>query len=310
MGINNSCVWIRNARISKDILAISIMNISTDFPSEIPILNPNISTQSPTDALRSMHRLDLTLERLFKLHPARNILLITSTFQSEVIRGDAMHRYEKLLRKLRTIGPEYLWVYERGHAGHVHFHLLLVVPFDVQENVDLERYSQISRAALAAKRKLVNRATKELWEKVDAWCVSFGIGRTEVAPLYSPPAAIQRYLLKSVKHNWTNRRVGGVGPEDLDKGTRWWSCSRGIKAVFGQFSMVYSPFREAVRNYAVLNGYSDLDELRNKEGRHWAYKVIRESSFSPSPLERRWGIFRLRIMWGGGATLGAPPAWI
>ena len=47
-----------------------------------------------------------------------------------------------------------------------------------------------------------------------------------------------------------------------DKGSRWWSCSRGLKAVYGEFSFVHSRFREAVKEYAKEWDCKDLDELK------------------------------------------------
>lgn len=275
------------------------MNISTTSTSRIVTLDLS-QTQPIRDSHRSRHKLELTLERLFMLHATGNVVLITSTFRLGVSRREAMLRFEKLLRKLKKEGSEHIWVYERGHAGHVHFHLLLVVPFDAREGVDLETYSLLANDAMSAKRKLVNKPTRELWIKVNSWCRQFGIGRTEVAPIYRNSQAISRYLLKSVKHNWCNRKVAGDSKDDVDKGSRWWSCSRGVKAVHGRFSFVQSRFREAAELYAEHHGLKDLDELKEKLGPRWAYRVLQFGETICPSIHRKWGV-PLSAYLGGGA---------
>jgi hypothetical protein len=280
------------------------VNISTNSSQTITQLDPSASLVSHA-ARRSQHRLDMTLARLFLLHAPENVLLVTCTFAKEIGHRDAMHRFGKLLRKLRQVGSEYLWVFERGHAGHVHFHLLLVVPFDVRQDVDLAAYALIANDRLSAKRKLVNKPTADLWSKVDRWCEEFGIGRTEVAPLYKPHGAIHRYFLKSVSHNWCNRKVAGGPDEDLDKGVSWWSSSRGLKAVHGKFSYVKSPFRQAVRLYGEQNGFEDIDQLKETLGSSWTW-VIKD-------FMEDVGLENIRRMIGptslpGGATQAATTA--
>lgn len=222
------------------------MNNSTVTHPDIPVLTPDSFTVPPS-YWRSRHALELTLSRLFKLHAAVNVLLITATFPVQITRADAMHRFEKLLRKLRKVSTDYLWVFERGSKGHVHFHLLLPVPFNVQEGVDLERFASIASDDLVAKRKLLNKPTRDLEKQIRGWCENFGIGRTEVAPLYRPPEGISKYLLKSALENRIYRKVDGGSKGSGDKGARWWSCSRDLKAVHGRFSFANSTFRKAVK---------------------------------------------------------------
>lgn len=283
------------------------MNISTTSTSRI-VTSDLSKTQPIRDSLRSRHRLDLTLSRLFMLHATANVLLITSTFRPGISRREAMLRFDKLLRKLQKEGSDYIWVFERGHAGHVHFHLLLVVPFDARKGVDLAAYSLLANDALSAKRKLVNKPTRDLWIKVNSWCRNFGIGRTEVAPIYQNSQAISKYLLKSVKHNWSNRKVAGESKEDQDKGSRWWSCSRGVKAVYGKFSFVQSRFREAAELYAEHHGLKDLDEVKEKLGPRWAYRIHQYGESICPSIHRKWGVPLAEYL-TGGATLGAPITW-
>lgn len=283
------------------------MNISTTSSNQIVTLDLSKS-QSIRDARRSRHKLDLTLSRLFMVNAAENVMFITSTFRQGISRADAKHRFDKLLRKLRKHGSDYLWVFERGHAGHVHFHLLLVVPFNTREGVDLDAYSCLANDAMSAKRKLVNKPTRELWTLVDRWCREFGIGRTEVAPLYKDSMAVSIYFLKSVEHNWHNRKVEGGLKNRGDKGACWWSCSRGISAVFGKFSYVKSPFRESAKLYAERHGLADIDELKQELGPRWGW-TVRQYEESICPREYRNWKLPLSSYFSGGATLGAPTTW-
>jgi hypothetical protein len=248
------------------------MNISTDSDHLIHTFVPHQDT-SHASFNRSRERLRLTLSRLFMIRSAQNVLFITATFPVQLTRDDAMHRFEKLLRKLRGVSRDYLWVFERGLSGHVHFHLLLPVPFNVQEGVDLERFSEIPRANCGQKRKLLNKPTRDLEKSIQESCKQFGIGRTEVAPLYKDPRAITSYLLKSVTHNRHYRKVDGGLHDRGDKGAKWWSCSQSLKAVHGAFSSARSPFREAAKELAVENACKDLDELKELKGRHWGFHV-------------------------------------
>ena len=260
------------------------------------------------DSLRSRHALDMTLERLFLLHAPENVLLVTSTFHSGISRREAKLRFDKLLRKLRDHVDEYLWVFERGHGGHVHFHLLLVVKFDTRKGVDLDAYAGLASDALSAKRKLVNKPTRELWTMVDVWTRKFGIGRTEVAPLYKDPRAICLYLAKSVRHNWSNREVAGGPGGRGDKGACWWSSSRGLKAVYGKFSFFKSKFREGVKLYAELHGLPDLDSVKRHLGPRWGWAIHTfMESIRPAGM-RKPGVPFAAYM-PGGATVGAPDAW-
>lgn len=266
------------------------MNITTDSTHTIPHLDP-ATTQVSHDSRRSRHKLDLTLSRLFMLHAPENVLLITSTFRAGISRHEAKLRFDKLLRKLRKLRDnetDYLWVFERGHAGHVHFHLLLVVDFDTREGVDLEAYSRLANDALPTKRKLVNKATREFWTMVDRWVREFKIGRTEVAPLYKDPKAICNYLRKSVEHNWSNRKVVGGAGNKGDKGACWWSCSRGLKAVYGKFSFVLSRFRETAKLYAEQHGLVDLDEVKEKLGPRWGYQLLQYQEAICPRIHRNW----------------------
>ena len=248
------------------------MNISTDQDHLIQTFVPHQDT-SHASFNRSRERLRLTLSRLFMIRSAQNVLLITPTFPVQLTRDDAMHRFEKLLRKLRKVSPDYLWVFERGKYGHVHFHLLLPVSFNVQEGVDLERFSEIPRANVSQKRKLLNKPTRDLEKSIRGWCKQFGIGRTEVAPLYKPSLAMTRYLLKSVTHNRHYRKVDGGLHDRGDKGTKWWSCSRSLKVFYGAYSSAGTPFREAAKELAVEYACKDLDELKELKGPHWGFHV-------------------------------------
>ncbi|MBN8457857.1 MAG: hypothetical protein J0M04_08465 [Verrucomicrobia bacterium] len=248
------------------------MNISTESTSHIYDLDPG--AQSSRDSFRSLRKLELTLERLFLLHGINRILFITCTFPGGMKRKDAKDRFDRLLRKLRSRYGDYLWVYERGHGGHVHFHLLLVVDFDTREGVDLAAYSRLANDAMNAKRKLVNKATRNLWTMVDEACREFGIGRTEVAPIYSCGEAVTRYLVKSVKHNWHNRKMPDNKDKKGDKGACWWSCSRSLKAVYGRFSFHPSRFRLRTGEYAREQSYPDIDALKDVCGPRWAWEVM------------------------------------
>jgi len=120
------------------------------------------------------------------------------------------------------------------------------------------------KAASAAKNGQLLREEWRFWrEKAE----KYGLGRTEILPVKSSGEAIARYVGKYVSKHIGSRR-------EEDKGVRLVAVSKGVKGgttAFAWNSLRSNLWRIRVREFAIMNGCFNLDQLRVTFGPRWAW---------------------------------------
>jgi len=199
------------------------------------------------------------------LKDARRFTRRLDSINSNLLRG----RYNDWVR-----------VIERQGNGNLHAHYVVALKWDVRTGFDwseanfayaLQRAKQYTaaraawvKAANGAKNGQLLRKEWKFWrEKVE----KYGMGRTEVLPVKSSGEAIARYVGKYVSKHIGRRR-------EEDKGARLIAMSKGVKVgttAFAWNSLRSNLWRIRVREFAIMNGCFNLDQLRTTFGPRWAW---------------------------------------
>lgn len=197
----------------------------------------------------------------------RNLGFLTLTF------ADFVTDYREASKRLNSLASHVLnvryvaWikVMERCKSGRIHFHLLVVLPFDIRTGFDFK----------GIKEKDYSSASNNLRSEWSFWrstAKKYKFGRTELLPIKSSSEAIGRYVGKYIGKHMMERL-----PED--KGARLVSYSKGARHMntkFSWFSSGASLWRAKVRVFAYLvserTGCEPTFEgLKQELGSKWAY---------------------------------------
>ena len=230
----------------------------------IPELDP--SARDPKSLRKLYYILHLSLEQYFLHHQVEKTLFVTLTFARDIRNSREAHRHlNSLNNAIRKRYGGYFWVLQLQHCGRIHYHLVIPAGFDCYTGTDLEAWSRKDRYTPAYKRASMNpalRAESAWWE---ANAASHGFGRIEVAPIWSTGERVSKYLL---------RRPTGVQLNFLQKRTRFWGCSKHMRAGTIKFSWVSAGAklgRQRMAVWAAKFGCNSLEEVREHFGRHWGY---------------------------------------
>jgi hypothetical protein len=199
------------------------------------------------------------------LKDARSFTKRLDSINSNLLRG----RYDDWVR-----------VIERQGNGNLHAHYVVALKWDVRSGFDwgeanfayaLQRAKQYTaaraawvKAASAAKNGQLLREEWRFWrEKAE----KYGLGRTEILPVKSSGEAIARCVGKYVSKHIGSRRAE-------DKGVRLVAMSKGVKVgttAFAWNSIRSNLWRIRVREFAIVNGCFNLEQLRTTFGPRWAW---------------------------------------
>jgi len=204
-----------------------------------------------------------------------HVLFITATFRTKVAKPKEAHRrLNSLMNKLRKRYGSYLWVLGCQVRGSLHYHLLVFVAFDCHNGTDLTAWSaplidtdDKDHAQRTAMNPLL-RVESDWWTKM---APRFGFGRIEVAPVYSNPKRVRKYMQiqapEACRIALGNTRY-----------VRFWSCSRDLKSGSTKFAWK-SPGakrgRDMLKYWALEQGCLTYEDLCTKVGPRWGWQYIR-----------------------------------
>lgn len=170
---------------------------------------------------------------------------LTLTFADDVHSPkEAQRRWNNL--RTGVLGDRYsgyIRVLERQWSGRIHYHLLIVLPFDVRSGVDFDAFSM-------GDYRSASPALREEWRFWRDTASKYGFGRTELLPIRSTAEGIGRYVGKYIGKHISQRQ-----PED--KGVRLVEYSRGARMASTRFGWVTPgavAWRRKVRLFASIMG--------------------------------------------------------
>jgi len=193
----------------------------------LPCLNSNISTEIlSTQQRKTASALGWNVLGLSKKHGLENLGFLTLTFKDHVLCvKEAQRRLNSLLTHIiKPRYQDYIGVLERQKSGRIHYHLLVVIGFDIRTGfdfagVDAKDYSSANPAL---------RAEWAFWRKT---APAYGFGRTELMPIKSSEEAIGKYIGKYIGKHIESRQAA-------DKGARLVRYSRGAREASTRFQYV------------------------------------------------------------------------
>jgi hypothetical protein len=189
---------------------------------------------------------------------------LTLTFRDHVtdIR-EAQRRFNSL--RTHVLSERYaasIAVPERMLTKRVHFHLIVVCPADIRTGVDF-------KAIAAGDYRSAGSWLRSEWAFWRRTAPKFGFGRTELLPVRSTTEGIAKYVGKYVAKHIDQRL-----PED--KGARlvrYTASARQVGTRFAWAGVRPWLWRQKLARFAADHGCRDLDDMRGKFGRRWAYRL-------------------------------------
>jgi hypothetical protein len=228
---------------------------------------------------------------------------LTLTFKDNVqVIKEAQRRFNSLnTGVLQGRYEKAIGCWERQKSGRIHFHLVVVVASDIRTGFDFE-------AVERGDYKSANPALRSEWAFWRRTAPDYGFGRTELLPVKSTAEGIARYVGKYVSKHIGNR-------EERDKGAKvvrflgyakpssfleYPVSSEGVR-IEGPPRLVHRPgersmsarfgwnsenalvWRAKLGTWCKANGISNLDELRKRVGKNWAWRLAGEIVATPLP---------------------------
>ena len=193
----------------------------------LPCLNSNISIEiASTQTRKAASALGCNVISLSQKHGLENLGFLTLNFKDHVVCvKEAQRRLNSLLSNvIKPRYQDYIGVLERQKSGRIHYHLLVVIGFDIRTGFDFagveaKDYSSANPAL---------RAEWAFWRKT---APAYGFGRTELMPIKSSEEAIGKYIGKYIGKHMESR-------QEADKGARLVRYSRGARVASTRFQFV------------------------------------------------------------------------
>lgn len=231
---------------------------------------PPLARPLSTQHRKSAFMLKLAVEKLANQFGIENIGFLTLTFRDHITcPKEAQRRLNSLITHvIRPRYIEYIRVFERQKSGRIHYHLLVVLPFDIRTGVDFD--------ALAKKDyRLAPESLRKEWTFWRKTAPKYGFGRTELLPVKSTAAALGKYVGKYI-----GKTIEYRIPED--KGVRLIGSSKGARAGNCNFQFLSDGSKEWRRKLAIFaqivqekhpeTKINTLKELSEVLGKNWAYR--------------------------------------
>ena len=234
----------------------------------LPCLNSNISTEiASTQTRKAASALGWNVMSFSKKHGLENLGFLTLTFKDHVVCvKEAQRRLNSLLTHvIKPRYQDYIGVLERQKSGRIHYHLLVVIGFDIRTGFDFagveaKDYSSANPAL---------RAEWAFWRKT---APAYGFGRTELMPIKSSEEAIGKYIGKYIGKHMESR-------QEADKGARLVRYSRGARVATTRFQFVSvgsQQWRSKLRSFAYYVAERTgceptMEGIREVCGPRWAH---------------------------------------
>jgi hypothetical protein len=193
---------------------------------------------------------------------------LTLTFADHVLSPkEAQRRYNSLRSNVLAVRySAFLRVIERQKSGRLHYHLLVVLPFDARAGVDWLAFG-------AGDYRTASPELRAEWAYWRRTAKAYRFGRTELLPVRSTEEGIGRYVGKYIGKHHSVRK-----PED--RGMRLVDYSRGARTSstrFGWCTPGAAEWRAKVRTFAQVVGERNgveihsIADLTRECGPRWAY---------------------------------------
>lgn len=234
----------------------------------LPCLSSNISTETPsTQHRKAASALGWNVICLAQKHGLENLGFLTLTFKDHVTCvKEAQRRLNSLLSHvIKPRYQDYIGVLERQRSGRIHYHLLVVIGFDIRTGFDFDAVSRNDYRS-------ANRLLRDEWSFWRKTAPAYRFGRTELMPIKSSEEAIGRYIGKYIGKHMECRN-------DEDKGARLVRYSRGARTASTRFQFVTDGSAQwrfkvgtFVQYVAERSGCdASFQGLREALGPRWAY---------------------------------------
>ena len=234
----------------------------------LPCLSSNISTEiCSTQHRKAASALGWNVIALSKKHGLQNLGFLTLTFKDHVTCvKEAQRRLNSLLTHvIKPRYTDYIGVLERQRSGRIHYHLLVVIGFDIRTGFD---FSAVERQDYSS----ANRLLREEWSFWRKTAPAYRFGRTELMPIRSSEEAIGRYIGKYIGKHMEAR-------EDADKGARLVRYSRGARVASTRFQFATDgsqQWRQKLKAFAYYVSERSgcdptMEGIRSVCGPRWAY---------------------------------------
>jgi hypothetical protein len=154
---------------------------------------------------------------------------------------------------------------ERQKSGRIHYHLIIVLNFNIRKGFDFEGVENNDYSS-------ANQNLRSEWSFWRSTAIKYRFGRTELLPIKSSHEAIGRYVGKYIGKHMMQRL-------NSDKGARLVSYSKGCRVMNTKFSWVTDGamlWRTKVKAFAYLVSERTgckptFAGLKAELGPKWAY---------------------------------------
>ena len=250
-------------------------------PQALPCLNSHISIENPestsknegcslsTSTRKTAFILTESVRLLTNKYGISRIGFLTLTFADNVqSHKKAQSRFNSLVTNvIKDRYAEYVGCVERQKSGRIHYHLLVVCPFDIRTGFD---FDSIEKGDYSSASPTL-RQEWAFWRKT---APLYRFGRTELLPVKTNMEAMAKYVGKYIGKHMDNRKW-------QDKGARLVRYSRGAKAGTNAFMFVSAgsaDWRRKIKTFAAIvqerhpeTKVETMADLTGVLGPRWAY---------------------------------------
>jgi len=155
--------------------------------------------------------------------------------------------------------------------GHLHFHLIIIVPFDVGRLTFRHRGSN-SGPIVAGNRFNANPRLRGFWSKLRARLPRYGFHMGhDCTPVKTDAYSVSRYLLAYMVKGISSRT-------EVQRGKRLFRASKGFSERYGVCSSLFSwvddgGYRARLATYCRLRGYESLEDAKCWLGRSFQHSA-------------------------------------
>jgi hypothetical protein len=215
-----------------------------------------------TNHRKTAFKLAKSVARLCGKYGVERVGFLTLTFAEHVTCAKLAGRRFSSLRTGVLAGRyvESICVLERMKSGRIHYHLLVVLAWDIRTGFNFEQAARRDYSS-------ANEALRGEWAFWRRTAKLYRFGRTELMPVKSNEEGLSKYVGKYIA-----KHVGAR--ETRDRGVHLVRYSRGASIGSNAFMFVSVRsrlWRYQVAEYARRNGCADIAELKAKFGVRWAY---------------------------------------
>ena len=193
---------------------------------------------------------------------------LTLTFADHVLDPhEAQRRFNSLNTNILASRYEArVRVFERQKSGRIHYHLLVVLPFDARTGVDFAQLGD-------GNWKTASQDLRNEWAYWRKTAKLYGFGRTELMPIRSTEEGIGRYVGKYIGKHHSCRKEEDRGVRLVQYSTK----ARMARTRFGWCTGGAAEWRSKVRIFAQIvseksgQPVNDISDLAKRLGPHWAH---------------------------------------